>query len=168
MLERLVKGIDRISNRSVIFSPLIMLIAFVMIFEVVSRYVFNTPTIWANELSQHFFGLYFIIGGAYTLLHNGHAKVDILYMRLAPRRQAILDCITYAFFFFPFVVLLLWQSVDQAWVSTLRFQTTGSFWNSPAWPVRWGLVLATLWLLLQGVAIYIRSVKFAITGRRIV
>ena len=166
MLMRLVVGIDNLSKRSVIFSPFILPIIFVTIFEVVARYVFNAPTIWANEMAQHFFGVYFVIGGAYTLLDDSHAKIDVLYQLLSPRKRAILDCITYVIFFFPFIGLLLWQIIEQAWLSTLRLQGTGSFWNSPVWPTRWGLVLATLLLLLQGLAKYIRALKFAVTGRQ--
>jgi TRAP-type mannitol/chloroaromatic compound transport system permease small subunit len=156
MLLRLAKKIDNASERSVIFAPLMLPMIVVTMFEVVARYVFNAPTIWANELTQHIFGVYFVIGGAYTLLHDSHAKIDVLYLRLAPWNRAILDCVTYLVFFFPFIVLLLWQITGQAWLSTVRLQGTGTFWNSPVWPTRWGLVLATLWLLVQGLANYIR------------
>ncbi|MDO9109536.1 MAG: TRAP transporter small permease subunit, partial [Desulfatirhabdiaceae bacterium] len=46
-----------------------------LVYEVISRYLFGTPTVWAHGYSQRLFGSYFILVGAYTLLMNGHIRV---------------------------------------------------------------------------------------------
>ena len=53
-------------------------IMFVLVLsEVVRRYFFNSPTVWANELTQLVFGVYVILSGGYILRWGGHVNVDI-------------------------------------------------------------------------------------------
>ena len=59
-----------------------------LVWEVMMRYVFNQPTIWAHELSAILYAIFFLLGGAYTLQQKGHINVDILYLRLSPRKRA--------------------------------------------------------------------------------
>jgi len=54
----------------------------VVFIDVVMRYLFNTSFVFTQELEWHLFGFIFLIGAGYTLLHNGHVRVDIIYQRL--------------------------------------------------------------------------------------
>ena len=68
----------------------LVLVVFV---DVVMRYLFNTSFVFTQELEWHLFGFIFLIGAGYTLLHDGHVRVDIIYQRLgfkgrAPRSAA--------------------------------------------------------------------------------
>jgi len=111
ILKRVLRSIDAVSKHSGIFAWLIIPMCAIMTYEVVVRYGFNAPTIWANDLSKLIFGVYFVIGGGYTLVYDGHVRVDVLFRRLSLRKQAILNLVTSSVFFLPFVVVLLIEVV---------------------------------------------------------
>ena len=60
----------------------------VVFIDVVMRYLFNTSFVFTQELEWHLFGFIFLIGAGYTLLHDGHVRVDIIYQRLGSKGQA--------------------------------------------------------------------------------
>jgi len=79
---------------------------FVYYFEVISRYVFNSPTNWAHEAMYLMFGMQYLIAGAYAMLTETHVRVDVFYAPLSRRRKAWVDLFTSVFFFiFAFTLL---------------------------------------------------------------
>ncbi|MCV2865050.1 TRAP transporter small permease subunit [Albidovulum sediminicola] len=72
---------------------------FVYYFEVISRYVFNSPTNWAHESMYLMFGMQYLIAGSYAMMTEGHVRVDIFYAPMSPRRKAWTDLFTSIFFF---------------------------------------------------------------------
>ena len=80
---------------------------FVYYFEVISRYVFNSPTNWAHEAMYLMFGMQYLIAGAYAMLTESHVRVDIFYAPMSPRRKALTDIVT-SIFFFIFAGVLFW------------------------------------------------------------
>jgi TRAP-type mannitol/chloroaromatic compound transport system permease small subunit len=60
----------------------------VVFIDVVMRYLFNTSFVFTQELEWHLFGFIFLIGAGYTLLHDGHVRVDIIYQRLGLKGRA--------------------------------------------------------------------------------
>ncbi len=72
---------------------------FVYYYEVIARYVFDSPTNWAHESMYLMFGMQYLIAGAYAMLTEAHVRVDIFYANFSPRRKAITDLLTSVFFF---------------------------------------------------------------------
>lgn len=72
---------------------------FVYYYEVIARYVFNSPTNWAHESMYLMFGMQYLIAGAYAMLTESHVRVDIFYANFSPRRKAVTDLLTSVFFF---------------------------------------------------------------------
>ena len=92
--------IDRLSLYAGEFVSYWAVIAvFVYYFEVISRYVFNSPTSWAHESMYLMFGMQYLIAGSYAMLTEGHVRVDIFYASMSPRRKAWTDLFTSIFFF---------------------------------------------------------------------
>jgi TRAP-type mannitol/chloroaromatic compound transport system permease small subunit len=89
VLKTLSSLIDKISEwvgRGVAWVTLgLVLVVFT---DVVMRYLFNTSFVFTQELEWHLFGFIFLIGAGYTLLHDGHVRVDIIYQRLGIKGQA--------------------------------------------------------------------------------
>lgn len=143
--------VDRISEWSgKIVSFVIYIGILMLVFEVVARYFFDSPTIWAHGYSQRLFGSYFILVGAFTLLKDAHVRVDIIYQRFSLRVRAMLDIFNYA-------LLILWTSV-------LVKEGITFFLNSweirevdemalahPVYPVKFLLVVGVALILLQGI-----------------
>ncbi|GAA6202653.1 TRAP transporter small permease subunit [Aquicoccus sp. SU-CL01552] len=72
---------------------------FVYYFEVIGRYVFNSPTNWAHESMYLMFGMQYLIAGSYAMLTESHVRVDIFYAPLTRRNKAWVDLLTSVFFF---------------------------------------------------------------------
>jgi len=158
------RSIDSISEWSgKMVSFLIIVITGVTIWEVILRYIFNSPTIWAFDAAYLIFGAYGVLGGAYTLYFRGHVNVDILYGRLPLRVRAIVDLVT-SIFFFLFCGLLLWKGGEMAWDSLKILERGSSAWSPPVYPIKLAIPLGAFLLLLQGTAKFIRDLFKVIKG----
>ena len=140
-----------------ILSYFMLLIFGLMMMEVVRRYLFNAPTVWAGELTQMLFGAYVILCGGFILASGGHVNVDILYSRLSQKTKAGLDIFT-SILFFLFCGMLLIYGGSLAWDSLSRFEHSQSAWNPPLYPAKLMIPLAALLLMLQGLAKLIRDI----------
>ncbi|GAB4287893.1 MAG: hypothetical protein Kow0058_07630 [Roseovarius sp.] len=72
---------------------------FVYYFEVISRYLFNSPTSWAHESMYLMFGMQYLIAGSYAMLTEAHVRVDVFYAPLSRPGKAWADLLTSVFFF---------------------------------------------------------------------
>lgn len=80
---------------------------FVYYYEVIARYVFNSPTSWAHEGMYLMFGMQYLIAGAYAMLTESHVRVDVFYAPLSPRGKSVVNLFTSIFFFIFAGTLLL-------------------------------------------------------------
>lgn len=130
----------------------------VVFVDVVMRYAFKTSYVFTQELEWHLFAFIFLIGAGYTLFHDGHVRVDILYQRLNAKGRAWVNLLGVVLFLIPgciMVVLTSWKFVANSWAIMegspdpggipFRFVVKGCI------PV--GFVL----LLLQGISLGIKS-----------
>ena len=135
----------------------------VLVWEVISRYLFHHPTMWAHGISQRLFATYYILAGAYVLRYNQHVTVDIIYNRLSSRTRAILSLIGDVCIFV-FCVVLLWKGIDFAWTSLSQLEPDETPWRAPIYPVKMMVPLGALLVLMQGLAKFIRDLMAVITG----
>jgi TRAP-type mannitol/chloroaromatic compound transport system permease small subunit len=167
VISRLLRIIDRLNNNlGRVFAVLLVPMAGIVILDVILRYVFNRPSMWAYESSLFLFGGYIVLTGAYTLLVKGHVNVDIIYSSKSPRTQAILDVCT-AVLFFVFMWFLLSYSMTQTIQSWRIQETTNTLWHPPYYPLRTTLPVACILMLLQGMAKFIRDFHMAVTGKEL-
>ena len=146
-----------------LFSIFTLLAVVVVVYEVVMRYVFRAPTLWASESLVFACGLLYVMGGAWTSQAGRHVKIELVYGRLSHRGQAIADCVSFLFFAL-YLVMLLWASYRYAWDSLELRESSGSPWNPPVYPIKIALVAGVFLLLLQGLAKLARDLHFAIRG----
>jgi len=147
-------------NRSVgrVVGFLIVVIMIIIVYEVVSRYVFDAPTSWVHEVSQYIFGAYFMLGGAYTLLQKSHVNVDIIIRRLSLKGRSVIDIATWVFFF-AFAFTMVWFGGDLAWNSFLIREKSITYLHLPLYPTKIVICIAGALLLLQGIAKLIRDIR---------
>ena len=114
-----VKIIDKINDT---LGSIIALLAIPMmlsvVYEVIVRYLFNSPTIWVMELNQHLLCAYTALAGGYVLLHKAHVGVDILYERFPQKIRILVNLLT-ALMGGVFLYILFTKSLDiavEAWV----------------------------------------------------
>ena len=128
-----------------------------VIYEVISRYLFNRPTIWAFDVAMMLTSILCLMPAATLLKDNAHIRVDVLLAMFPRRVQQAIECIFYLVFFFPFTLVMVWygsRSTRFAWLA-------GEISNTSQWgePIAWWkamLPLAFLLLLLQGIANFAR------------
>ena len=156
-LIRLLNIIDQVNARTgKIFSILIVFLTFMLVYEVVLRYGFNSPTKWAHEITCSIFAAYSVIGGGYALLLNQHIRSDVIYARFSERGKAICDLIAFPLLF-TLLILIFTQGFNMALSSTLARETTCTMFRSPLYPVKICIPLAALLMLLQTLALAIRN-----------
>lgn len=130
----------------------------VMIFEVVSRYVFDKPTLWANELSLWLAGILYLFAGLYAMRERAHIRVTILYDALPPRGRRALDFLA-MLVVVAFAALLVFGSFDSVWQTVLRWERFGTAWNPPIPATLKGLVLiVTVLIAVQAVSNFIANI----------
>ena len=145
-------------------SWLVMVMMSITVFDVVLRYFFDAPTIWAYELSGLLLAPFWLLGGAYVLSQNFHVRMDVFYRRLTPRRQAILDLVTHTFFFF-YCSLIVIGGWDYFWTSFIRDAHSWTLWRPVLWPFRMFIPIGFGLALLAGIVKYIRDLYIAIPGK---
>lgn len=140
---------------------------FVVVYEVVRRYLFNDPTVWAFDIIYMLYGSLFMLGAAYTLLHQGHIRTDIFYDKWSPRVQALVDASLYLLIFFPallFFLLAGWEKTAHSW--SIAETSELSPWRPILYPFRAVMPIAVGLLLLQGISEFIKAVYAILRGRR--
>jgi TRAP-type mannitol/chloroaromatic compound transport system permease small subunit len=166
-MRSFLKAIDSISEWSgKVVSWLAVGFALVILYEVVSRYIFNAPTIWAMEVSQALYGGYVVLLGAYILREGGHVNVDIIYNRFSPRARAGVSLFTWLIFFL-WVSVVMWKGLELGWHSLMIGEREASSFAIPLYPAKLCIPLGAFLLLLQGLAGYIRNAHLALTGREL-
>ncbi|KPJ92998.1 MAG: hypothetical protein AMJ55_08890 [Gammaproteobacteria bacterium SG8_15] len=134
---------------------------FVYYYEVIARYVFNSPTNWAHESMFLMFGMQYLIAGGFVLREGGHVRVDVLYNKMGKRWKAISDVLTSVFFFIFMIALLVtgWTFFKDAYdVGEVSFTE----WAIQYWPIKFALPLGAALLLLQGISQLIKDVAVVI------
>ncbi len=86
-------------------SFLMPVLAFIVSYEVVARYLFDAPTIWAYDLSLFLFGYIAALGGAYAQQKRSHINVDILYLLVSPKVKNIFNIISFSLGVFFLVIV---------------------------------------------------------------
>jgi TRAP-type mannitol/chloroaromatic compound transport system permease small subunit len=142
----------------------ILLMIVIISYEVLMRYGFRAPTLWATELITFVFAGYIFLGAAYTMLHRAHVGMDIVYSRLPARAQAVLDVIT-ATFVFIYCWVLISTGWDTAWSALQTGRTTGTDWNPPLFHAAALLPIGAGLLLLQAIAKFVRDLVLVFSGR---
>ncbi len=138
----------------------------IMIWEIVMRYFFNAPSLWAYEISLFLYGGYIVLGGAYTYMTGGHVNVDIIWGQLSHRGRAILDILTSGFTFL-FLGVLFWVSLEITINSWQLGETTMTHWKPIYYPLRTTLPVGCLLFLMQVLAKLIRDVAIVIKGEEV-
>ena len=146
------------------FSWLIVALMLLVVVEVFKRYALNAPTAWIFDASNMLYGTLFMMGGAYTLAHDGHVRGDFLYGSWKPRNQARMDLVLYIAFFLPGIAALTWAGWTYFQDSLAINEQTFNADPIPVYPFKFIIPLAGAIVLMQGVAEIIRCVVCIKTG----
>ena len=150
-------AVNRAVGRTVRWAVLgIMLIQFG---SVVLRYVFGTSYIFVQESILYLHAGLFMLGAGYTLLADGHVRVDIVYGEAGPRTRAWIDLLGTVLLLVPACLALIiatWRSAINSWAILEGPISVGgipaSFLLKSLPPIFAALIL------IQGLALALRAV----------
>ena len=168
-LLKTIRCIDTISEWSGrIFAWMIIPLVFGLTYEVIARYAFNAPTVWAFDTAYMLYGSHFMLGAGYCLLRKGHIRTDIFYDKWPARRQGWVDALSYLLLFFPGMIFFFLASWDSALHSVMiRELSDASPWRPPVYPFKMVVPIAGLLLMIQGVSEFLKSMYAALRGQRL-
>lgn len=109
---------------------LIAAIVAVMFYEVVLRYVFEAPTLWANELSLWLAGGVFLGAGLYAMQQRSHIRIFIIYDMCPRWLQRVFDVISTALIV-AFSAGIIYGGFNEARDKLLRWETFGTAFDPP-------------------------------------
>lgn len=156
------KLVDRLDWISDIFGKgaafLVLPMMYALVHEVIARYFFNAPTIWAGDTALILYGIYFMIASPYCLKEGGHIRTDFLYTHWSTKTKGLVDMIIYIVLFFPahFVFLEIgWKYFYKSYQQNEVI--ISSPWMPIIWPMKFAIPLGLVLIILQGVAQTIKS-----------
>ena len=122
------QAIDTVSEhigRAVAWLALVMVV--LQFTLVVMRYLFGISAVALDESLLYLHGCLFLFAAGYTLKHNGHVRVDLLYREAGPRTKALVNLIGTLCFLLPLAIFIWWSAfpfVDASWQSMEGSQET--------------------------------------------
>jgi TRAP-type mannitol/chloroaromatic compound transport system permease small subunit len=110
------------------------------------------------ETQWYLFSIVFLLGAAYTLKHNAHVRVDVLYDRLGLRARAWINVLGGLLFLVPFCIFLLWTAWRPVVSSCKILETSPDPGGLPRYPIKALLIVAVVFILLQGLAEIVKQI----------
>ena len=159
-MQKVLLRIDKLSTWvGQAFSWLIVVLTFLMTWEIFSRRFFDAPHAWVFDAQLQLYGILFMMAGAYTLSKSGHVRGDVLYGFFPPRVQAGIDLTLYVAFFIPGVVALTYAGTiyaADAW--KIKEMSSVMVDGPPVYTFKSFIPLAGALMIVQGAAEIARCV----------
>ena len=152
-IDRLTAAIGRAAAWCVVF---VVVVQFVV---VLLRYALGIGSVWLTESIIYAHAALFMLAAAWTLLENGHVRVDVFYADASPRRKALVDLLGALLLLLPFALALAWLSLPYVARSWAIFERSRETSGIPAvFLLKTLIPLFALLMVLQGVSQAIRAV----------
>lgn len=165
-LLRFVKKIDRFTDfTGGLIAWISVPLMLIVVYEVLARYFFNAPTVWAYDMVYMLYGTLFMLGSAYALHKGAHIRTDFFWERWSIRTKGIIDAIAYVLLFFPsLIVLFIISGQESLYAVSIGETSEQTAWRPYLWPLKMVVPLTCLLLLIQGISETIKSLFAWKTG----
>ena len=135
----------------------------ILLYSIVTN-AFHRPEIWVMEMAQFTMAAYYILGGASSLKHGIHVRMDFLYERWKPRTKALVDVFTVFFMLF-YLYIMVKGGYDSSAFALEFDQRNHSVWKPPMAPIKIIMTSGMALMLLQATAELSKDFCYAI-GRK--
>ena len=132
----------------------------ILLFESISRTIFNQPHIWVVEIAQFTMAAYYLLGGGYSMILDGHVRMDLLYGRWSAKRQALADAFTGLLLIF-YMVFLLHGGISSIEYAVRYGQVNYTPWAPPLAPIKIIMTIGIVLMLLQTIATFFKDLAKA-------
>ena len=148
MVEHDVTGrFDRLTiliSRAAMLLPAI--IVAIIFYEVIMCYMFESPTLWVNEMSLWLGGMIYLLAGLYVMQQRAHIRIFILYDMVPRPIQRLFDFLS-TLFICLFAAAIIYGGFGEARDKLLRWETFGTAWDPPIPATMKSLLLVTVVLI---------------------
>ncbi len=132
---------------------------------VLQRYVFGVNFIWMQESITYMHGTLFMLAAGFTLLHDGHVRVDIFYRESSIEKKALTNFLGTYIFLFPVMAIIWFMAfpyVELSWrIGEGSTETSGI---QGVYLLKTAILAFAALMILQGISLATRS-AFILTGR---
>ena len=137
-------------------SALFIAIGFIVSYEVIMRYLFNSPTIWVNEVSRFLQIWATYLALTYSFHKQDFIRITVIYDRLNENGKKILDFISFIFIliFSSFVVYYGWLI---AYDSLKVGRTSSTILDVPSFLTELAIPLCFAFLVLR---VLLEAIKY--------
>ena len=167
---RLIRSINKITGFTSTFAGQIakwlsLVLVIIIVYDVLMRYFFDSPTNWSYILSYMLGSCIIALGLPYVYYHRANIRVDVFYTRFSQKIKAILDLLFTIIFGIPLVFVLTYVFVPDAFKA---FQigeiAVESIWYPKLWPFKTVIALAFCLLLVQVLSTFLIDLLSFIKG----
>jgi TRAP-type mannitol/chloroaromatic compound transport system permease small subunit len=144
------------SIASVLFIPLMLL----SVYEVFTRRLLGSPTIWSLEVTKFTFVPIVMMAIGYTLLLKGHATIDLFAEKFKPMTKSVVEIIMSVIFLLPSSIIMLINSTRGAAMSWASLERTPSAFNAPIYPIKTLLPIGFALLTLAAISWIVKNAYF--------
>lgn len=134
-------GLARISGLT------ILLVTLIMTADVIMRYLFNRPLLFATETCEFLLCLLVFTGLGYTFKEGGHISIDFVYRKLPSKIKYCVRTVTLGIASL-YIVVLTWQ-LFLFIKETYNFNRKSTVLHFPLWIPQLAMVLGALILTLM-------------------
>ena len=161
MLPSFIRAVDALNERlGQMISWLALFMVLVQFVVVLMRYVFGLGWIWMQESIIYMHAFVFLTAAGYTLVHNGHVRVDIFYGGMSARGKAIVDFLGGCVFLLPMCAMIAWASVGfvtRAW-GVMEGSPEGDSGIPAVFLLKTAILVFCALVSLQGLAMIARAI----------
>jgi TRAP-type mannitol/chloroaromatic compound transport system permease small subunit len=159
-MDSVIRNIERVTGSVGIMASFALVpLVIATCYEVLARYIFGMPTIWAYEIGYILTGSHFLLAMAFTLKSDQHIRIDIFSGHFSRKTRAVIDLAAYAVLL-PLIAWISYALFQHLLAGYLRNERSGqSAMNLPVWPFRVIFVVAFTLLALQILAEVIKAVR---------
>lgn len=149
-MGRFFKLFDNIVHKiSLGASCIFLLIVFIITYEVISRYAFNSPTSWGWVINEQLFLITTLFGGVYAAMTGGHIRIEIFYERF-PRWGKLISKLLTAILFVCFMTALIWKGWQMASEAISVHERAMGIFHLPIYPFKALIPIVGILFLIQG------------------
>ena len=157
-----IDALTRLAGRAAMACVLALAVS--MLWEVVARYAFGAPTIWATDLSTMLNGAVLVLGAGYATLADAHVRIDFLSSRLPLRAQHAANLAVIGLLLLPVTGLLAWVAAGRALRAYQQSEVDlMTSWKPLLWPF---YAVIALGLAVFGLQLLARAVRHGVGMRR--
>ena len=167
---RVIRAVDGFTARFVHLVALLLVpMILANVVEVFMRYLLDSPTVWAADMTVMTYGSLFMLGSAYAMFKGAHVRTDIFWTGFSVRTRGVIDSTAYVLLFLPVMALIFAISIDDAiYAYSIDERSTLSLWRPILWPFRAVIPVAAVLMFAQGISELLKALWAASTGQELI